>query len=52
MSGFEMLREVKQHNDQARDAEYERLADALDTRREGLDLELWRALPDADDTDD
>ncbi|WP_157877669.1 hypothetical protein [Streptomyces kanamyceticus] len=49
MSGFEILRDVAAHNAAARDAEYDRLADALTARREGIDTSLWRCLPDADD---
>ncbi|MFD9909408.1 hypothetical protein [Streptomyces sp. NPDC059063] len=48
MSGFEVLREVKQHNEQAREVEFDKLAAALGTRREGINAELWRALPDSD----
>ncbi|MEU6388796.1 hypothetical protein [Streptomyces sp. NPDC046939] len=47
--GFEVVCEVARDNERARQDEYAKLADALTARREGIPLELWRSLPDAED---
>jgi hypothetical protein len=44
MGGFEVLAQVAAYNGQAWDDWYD---EALEYRREGIPVSLWRALPDS-----
>ncbi|MBT2491513.1 hypothetical protein J7E96_23900 [Streptomyces sp. ISL-96] len=46
MGGFEVLVDVAQHNAEAAEKAWHEVVEG--ERREGIPVELWRALPDSD----